>query len=124
MTDHVTVQFSRDFHRTVLGKAVVVTTLATVAGYFYDKSARADNLKASTLTLADYTSGFEAYKAHLAHTIWPVWGNVLLMLFMLGTCFLLYEFLGAAVGWLLLNLVPGLKLPAEPPGPQIGGVKS
>jgi uncharacterized ion transporter superfamily protein YfcC len=104
------VHFSRDLHRTTLGKSIVITVFGLLFGYSYDQKVRSNNVKAKALTLDNYTQGYDAYKAHLVRPEWPLWGHVALVLFTVALFFVLYELLGSIVGWVLLRLVPGLKL--------------
>ena len=106
MSEHLTLQVSRDSRNTAIGKALVLTAFGTICGYFYDKGVTADNLKASQLTLLEYTHNYETYKASLIQPDWLLWAHLLLVLVLVGVFFFMYEILGWVVGWLIGRVGP------------------
>ena len=124
MNEHLTLHVSRDSRNTAIGKALVLIAFGGFCGYFYDKGVTADNLKASRLTLLEYTHNYETYKASLIQPDWPLWGHLVLVLVLVGVFFATYEILGWGVGWLIGRLGPlpsGLDSQARGEPPSVAG---
>ncbi len=93
-------------HQLVLaGKLVVIVLAAIIAGQAYHKDVLANNEKYSTITVEEYTAGFEDYRAGLQEEEWPLWGNIALIGILSVGFFTLYELLGHGVGLLLRSIV-------------------
>jgi hypothetical protein len=108
--DQLTVRVTRDVRNTMLGKALLVAGMGALGGYLYHLDVLADNVKASSLTLLEYTAGFDKYKASLIQPEWPLWGHIALVLFMVGGLVAVYEALGWVLGWLMGRLLLAVPL--------------
>jgi hypothetical protein len=82
----------------MLGKAVCLSAFGGVAGYYYHISVLADNARAASLTLQEYSADFEKYKSSLSLNEWPLWLNIALVLITVWGIFAIYEALGWACG--------------------------
>jgi hypothetical protein len=99
----------------MVGKAALLLAVAGVSGYYYHREVLANNARASSLTLLEYTADFDKYKAGLIQAEWPLWGHIVLFVFMVGAFFGLYEGLGWASAWAIGRLLPSSA--SDPPRP-------
>ena len=86
-------------HRT-LGKLIVLLLSGGAAGYFYHLDVLSRSLRAAALP-AERAPDCPLVSGALVAHIWPLWGDMTLLVVMALAFFGLYEFLGAGVGRLV-----------------------
>jgi hypothetical protein len=120
MADDVTLRLSATTANRTLGKIIATVVYGALFGILFHQSSVADNLQAQQLTLERYTADFAAYKAHLAGHSWPWWGDVLLIVVMLGLLIGAYEALALGIAWAVGKLRQEPHPAAGATGPSVG----
>jgi hypothetical protein len=103
-TDQITVRFSKRGRNVFIGKCFVVLLASYFGGLAMTATDRKHVERASTLTLQQYTSEFDQYKADLVKDVQPLAVNALGLLIVLVVGFVVYEGFGIAFGWLLTRV--------------------
>ena len=99
----------------VLGKTFLVVILSALLGVALTMSIAADYAKGSALTLAQYTSNFEEYRAGLLNgPRWSAWAWSMVCFLLVGGVVILYE----AFGWLFAAGVARAWRDIDRAGPQ------
>lgn len=111
----VTVRFSTHSRHLLVGKVAAAVLIGVALGYAYHLSTVQDYDKGVHLTLSDYTAGFDAYRLDLMSHYWPMWGDVLFVVFLLGVLLLVYEGFSYLFAWLLGLLSRPPREPARAP---------
>jgi hypothetical protein len=100
-TEQITVRFSKRTRNVFVGKCIVVLLSSIAGGLAMTATDRKHVERAKTLTLEQYTSEFDQYKAALVKDAESQAGNTVGLLIVLAGGFALYEGLGLVLGWAL-----------------------
>jgi hypothetical protein len=100
----------------VAARLILLVTAGVVAGVLFHRSTLADLERSRTVTLEEYTAGFDDYRAELASVDLPLWGSVALVVFTLLVVFGGYELLAVGLAQALAMVMPA----RAPPAPDLG----
>jgi hypothetical protein len=99
-------------HR-VAAKLIVLLAVGVVRGVAYHQSAVASFERYQTITLEEYTAGFDAYRASLYEEQYPLWGHVGLMVLVVAALVGAYELVALGLAWVF-----GAAFPRRAPLPE------
>ena len=114
MTDTFTLHLSSKTRNVLIGKFILVLILSIALGYIYESESRADNLKADTITIEEYTAAFNEYRAELRSVEFPLWANFALISLFLLLFASFYEALSLFIGWLIGKVLVVIHSPESP----------
>lgn len=97
----VTVQFSTHSRNLLAGKVMAALLIGVGLGFVFHWSTMQDYNRGVHLTLSDYSAGFDAYRLGLMSHYWPIWGDLLLVVFLVAIVLAVYEGLSYLFAWLL-----------------------
>jgi hypothetical protein len=115
MVPDVSVRLSLRARNLLIAKGAIVGLFGLVSGYFYHVGSVADYHRGQTVTLSDYTATFETYRATLLQHLWPLWGDLILLVMMFAVAFGAYEGLCYSIAWALGKL-------ERPPRTEVGTI--